>query len=70
MKIGAKLGLTLQVGEREFVRPEFSVEEIDPEGDVDKQLELAHAGLVKAFNYLSATLNERIGEFIKGGKKK
>lgn len=68
MEIGVRLGLTIQVGDRDFFRPEISVEGIDPEGDVEKQLDIAFAGLSQVFEKMSNLLFEKVKEYVGKGK--
>jgi hypothetical protein len=47
-KVGARIGFTLKIrkdSQYEFIRPEMVIDEIDTDGDVPAQLELAEKAL-------------------------
>lgn len=50
MRVGASIGVTIQINpnnQYEFARPHVEILDIDPEQDVDAQLDKANAALVK-----------------------
>ena len=62
-KVGAKIGLTLKISKDsqfEFIRPEIFIDEIDTEGNVQEQLELA----VKALKETWDTTKEQLDELV------
>ncbi len=62
-KVGAKIGLTLKISKNssfEFIRPELSIDEIDTEGNIQEQLELA----VKALKETWDTTKEQLDELV------
>ena len=67
--IGIKLALTLNVGEREFFRPEVSIEGLDASLPLEPQIKVATDGLEKAFEATSILLLKKVSEYLtsKGG---
>ena len=65
--IGVKLGLTLQVGERDFFRPEVSIDGIDTDKPLEPQLEAVNLALPITFDKVSDILYAKVKEYT--GKK-
>lgn len=63
--IGIRMSLTLQIGDREFFRPEMSIEGIDPSLPLKPQLEAATKALGETFNETSKLLLDKVGEYLK-----
>ena len=63
--IGVRLALTLQIGEREFFRPEVSIEGIDPLLPLEPQLKASTGALAEVFNETSKLLLDKVGEYLK-----
>jgi len=60
-KVSAKCGLTLKISKEsqyEFIRPEIEISDIDSEGDIKSQLDLA----IKALNDTWDVVTEQIGD--------
>ena len=66
--IGVKLGLTLQVGEREFFRPEVSIEQINTAFPIEPQIKAAKEGLAVIFDETAAMLLTKVDDYLKGKK--
>ena len=66
--VNVRLGLTLQIGEREFFRPEISVDGIDPLLPLEPQLKPALETLEKTFDAASKLLLDKVAEYLKGKK--
>ena len=67
--VGVSISLTLNVGDREFFRPEVRIDDIDCAGDIEGQLELVHRGIEAVFNGAAEHLIAKVAEFTKGGLK-
>ena len=67
--VGVRLALTLNVGEREFFRPEVSIEDLDASLPLEPQIKVAVEGLEKAFEASSELLLKKVSEYLsqKGG---
>jgi len=67
--IGVRLALTLNVGEREFFRPEVSIEGLDASLPLEPQIKVATEGLEKVFDAASRLLLTKVSEYLssKGG---
>ena len=63
--VGVKLGLTLQIGEREYFRPEMSVEGIDTSLPLEPQLKEVRETLPKAFITTSKLLLDHVEKYLK-----
>jgi hypothetical protein len=62
-KVGGKLGFTLKINKNsqyEFIRPEISIDEIDTDGDVQAQLDLAEKALKITWNKVTDLAGEEI----------
>jgi len=62
-KVGAKIGFTLKLSKEsqfEFIRPEIEISEIDTEGNVKIQLDLAEAALKETWNKVTDISSEEI----------
>lgn len=62
-KVGGKIGFTLKISQKsqyEFIRPEISIEEIDTDGDVQAQLDLAEKALKITWGKVTDLASEEI----------
>lgn len=62
-KVSAKVGLTLKISkdsQYEFIRPEISIEGIDTEGDVQKQLDDAVKTLRLTWETVKSEMNTEL----------
>ena len=64
--LSVKIALTLQVGEREFFRPEISIDQIDTAFPIEPQIKAAKEGLVVVFDETAALLLAKASEYLKG----
>jgi hypothetical protein len=61
--VGAKCGLTLKLfkdSQYEFIRPEITIEGIDPDGDVEEQLKKAVLALNETWETVTNEVNKKI----------
>jgi hypothetical protein len=62
-KVSVKIGLTLKLfreSNYEYIRPEVAIEDIDPDGDVPKQIEDAVAALKLVWDASTEQMNSII----------
>ena len=67
-KLGVHLGLTLQIGEREFIRPEITIDEIDVSLPLKPQLDAAMGAVDEVFKVVAEALFTKTGEYLQGVK--
>ena len=61
-KIGAKVGYTVNLGDFNSMRIDLEFSEIDTEGDVEKQIEMAVTDLRDAFSELATEAKNAVTE--------
>ena len=61
-KIGAKIGYTVNLGDFNSMRIDLEFSEIDTEGDVEKQIEVAVTDLRDAFSELATEAKNAVTE--------
>jgi hypothetical protein len=61
-KIGAKIGYTVNLGDFNSMRIDLEFSEIDTEGDVEKQIEMAVTDLRDAFSELATEAKNAVTE--------
>jgi hypothetical protein len=71
LRIGCHIGITVQVGEREFFRADVDVQGIDPAASIEEQMALAGKAYGTVFDAESGMLLKKVQEYLAtGGKKK
>lgn len=64
MKVNVLLGVTLKVNEGDYVKPQIELVEIDPEGDVDAQIEEGISIARKSFLAIDGELDNTISKIL------
>ena len=67
-KIGQTIKFTINLGDYNNVVAEVSIDDIDTDGDVDKQLEDSKAALNKAFALVFKAANAEVDRILKTAK--